>query len=162
MDVVNQGVNIKVVFGHRATIAEVDVAAPITIDTYEFVEATGEAVRSPEDKDDTVLAYNLAVGRALEALARKVLKRAEGRVLSNEHNAQHSANSAMTAPKPERKQSHCTICGQVGHNKRTCEQTSNDDITWDYHSGRCLAETAQGTQCTFNAKPFYDYCGIHA
>jgi hypothetical protein len=104
MDTSYNSLNIKVVRGHRATIAEVTLHVPVAKaanpydedyfeDKYEFdtVVATGESVRSPEDRDDPILGSNLAVARAVEALGRKLLKRAEGRMASNEHNQQHSA-----------------------------------------------------------------------
>jgi hypothetical protein len=47
-------------------------------------EATGEARRDPIDKNDAQLASDLALGRALEAIGKRLVKNANGRVKHND------------------------------------------------------------------------------
>jgi len=55
----------------------------------EIIEATGEAVRHPEDKHDPELGLLLAHARAFDSLARKLDRRAQGLVKMNDHNKEY-------------------------------------------------------------------------
>lgn len=83
---------IEVTHGHRATIATIQHT---TVHGGDVIQATGEALRHPEDKYDRELAYALATGRAFESLGRKLQKRADGLVRMNEHNQEASRKAKL-------------------------------------------------------------------
>lgn len=84
MDQLFRTVTVVVVQGHRSTIAE---ALAVTHEGE--IRSTGEALRHPTDKDDPSIGTDLAVGRALESLSAKLLRRANGRVRMHDHNRRH-------------------------------------------------------------------------
>ena len=81
--------HVEVHRGHRATIA----TAVYRTRGGDRISATGETVRHPDDREDPDVAEQLAVGRALEALARKLLRRADGLVRHHEHNRTEKAEA---------------------------------------------------------------------
>jgi hypothetical protein len=83
MELLYNSVSLDTVKGHRATI----VRAGVVLAGGTLIEATGEAVRDPADRHDDEVAIKLAAGRALETLARRVLKQANGKVKSLDDNS---------------------------------------------------------------------------
>jgi len=73
-------VSINVLASHGATVAEATYASPCTGP----VSASGEAKREPGDEYDRETGRLLATARALEVLARKLRRRANGRIRNAE------------------------------------------------------------------------------
>jgi len=74
----------ETIHGNKVTVTR--------LDTYlddEQITVVGEAVRHPEDKDDKELAALLSNARALDSLARKLDRRAQGLVKMNDHNKEY-------------------------------------------------------------------------
>lgn len=72
------------VHGQRSTIVEIIAH----LDGGETISAIGEALRHPNDKNDTELATLLANGRALEAMGKRLQRRANGLVRHNDYVAE--------------------------------------------------------------------------
>ena len=76
--------SITVITDRNATVAEVTLITDMIHDDNGFtpvvVTATGSAKREPSDKPDESIGTDLATGRALEALGRKLQRRADGKV----------------------------------------------------------------------------------
>lgn len=79
-------VDVRCVVSHNAAIAH---ATYLTNNDFDFdvVRASGTAVRHPDDKFIKDVAQNLAIGRALESLGKKLQKRGNGVVKQNADNA---------------------------------------------------------------------------
>jgi hypothetical protein len=69
--------------------------------TGEFISASGVSKRHPDDKFSPTVAENLAVGRALESLGKKLQKRADGIVKQSDDIARHKALVKLSASKFE-------------------------------------------------------------
>jgi hypothetical protein len=138
-------VRVRVVQGHRATIAYATYEGGEWPFTYHMVEATGEAIRHPQDKHNPDVAEQLAVGRAVEALARKLLKRANGMVKCADDNAKRERKPEPASdPEPEPAPDH-----EVGY-----EQYKENG------EPRCQGTKRDGEQCRQKAR-FSGYCGHH-
>lgn len=90
-------VNIEVhcVVSHNAAIAGVSMYT----EDFEIIKSSGTAVRHPDDKFDRAVAENLAIGRALESLGKKLQKRGHGVVKQNEDNAARKEKQKADATK---------------------------------------------------------------
>ncbi len=70
-------------------------------DGFEY-DVKGTSVRSPEDKFDSEVAYNLAMGRALENLANRFLKVGNGKTRHNDE-VRARKQAAKEAKKDDKK-----------------------------------------------------------
>lgn len=85
-------VDVDCIVTHNAAIAIATVSKTYPQSLwFDFIHASGTAVRHPEDKFDREVAENLAIGRALENLGKKLQKRANGVVKQNEDNEARKA-----------------------------------------------------------------------
>lgn len=69
----------------------------------EVVQASGVSRKHPGDKFSPVVAKELAIGRALESLGKKLQKRANGTVKQNEDNA-HRVTKPLPLSRRKRKE----------------------------------------------------------
>jgi hypothetical protein len=88
----NGVINVQVMQERDATI--------VTLRT-EYATVKGSARRDPQDKHDPEVAYALAVSRALEKLATRYRKRAQGRMNTLENNRKQAEAAALKKTRTE-------------------------------------------------------------
>lgn len=91
--------DVKVTTGKKATIARVEFM-DMADRNGNILEAIGEAYCHPSDKFDDTTGEDLALGRALVSLGKKMIKSAESHVAMVDHNRTHS-RAARAARKAE-------------------------------------------------------------
>jgi hypothetical protein len=153
------------VFGQRTTIAELTLDIPVDTKDGDFftdeVAFIGEAVRNPADSHDEHLAYLLSLERALEAAARAVRRRAEGRIKMNDDNAAKSARAKMRQTQGREPD----VEEKPRPKKSVAEKASARKMKPRVpppHDERCVAiKSRDGNRCTHRALPGRRSCKKH-
>ena len=90
-------------FGEEVVVTEEAAIATLFENKTGEVLAHGTSRKDPQDKFDSEVAIKLALGRAHQRYANRLLKQANGKVKSNDHNAIASAASKTKAAKKKAK-----------------------------------------------------------